>query len=102
MDDANIHVRVGISRRREDGATCTAAPPRCSHGWDWHPQCTSNRVSAHAVPRIEVRLPSTVIAAGAVAGIALHLVLRDGDITGIEPSVPLYVILALGGIPLTS
>jgi heavy metal translocating P-type ATPase len=46
-------------------------------------------------------MPSRLIATGAIIGIALHLLLRTGVAPAIPPAVPLYVILALGGVPLT-
>jgi heavy metal translocating P-type ATPase len=57
-------------------------------------------VSVQTLPVREPRIPSTLIAAGAVTAIAVHLLLR-GFAPGLEPSLPLYVILALGGVPLT-
>ena len=58
-------------------------------------------MSAQTLPVVKTHIPSRVIAGGAVAGIALHLILRNGVAGTLDPSWPLLAILALGGIPLT-
>ena len=44
---------------------------------------------------------STGIAAGAIAAIGLHIALRVAEASTITTSMPLYAVLAFGGIPLT-
>jgi heavy metal translocating P-type ATPase len=44
---------------------------------------------------------STVIAAGAIAGIAIHLLLRFAEASSAAALIPLYAVLLFGGVPLT-
>jgi heavy metal translocating P-type ATPase len=50
---------------------------------------------------IRVQPVSTIIAAGAIAGIALHIALRFAGASSSASLMPLYAVLLFGGVPLT-